>query len=591
MAAGSQKVLTQVLKLIDAHDLYGSVAYPKHHAQTDISDIYLFAGETRGVFVNIALQEPFGLTVIEAAAHGVPTVATCNGGPVDIMATLHHGVVVEPTDSDAVAHALLSILTSPETWDSMSDSGVKNIMSYSWPAHCKRYMETMDGEYRHKNPNAQSRTFTGMMQRRLSRLDLLGIADVEGVPQSPVQEQSYNDINRHLSTPGDITPLLSGQATPKAPNRQTSGFTTDDFDIINSMKVEAALYRVTEENEQRSKRRKEKYVVIPLDCDAFAEEVSSLIKQVLRKFKETRIDDIVGVGILSMLGFDSTCDHLTKNGIQISQIDFLVCNGGADVWICRDSGQWVASEEYENLINFVWDRTYIHRMLKKIISSKSENSQILPKLKELLYNVGEEREEGIHPRHICIELDPETQQILSSGMGPKARSTQHLRFLSLIVSRLKKKLRSRGVRANYTLQIVPKQTKEHLAVLHITPIRASRPLALRCLAQYLGINMCDFIMAALPAFMKGDSKLDGQIVPWTSDAADLVAGMQKVQVVIPGPDSALSLKINELSGLDDAMGIPLWPWSDVDRINVSEGVDNSLSGIVHMVLSQEKVEV
>lgn len=37
---------------------------------------------TRGVFVNPALQEPFGLTVIEAAAHGVPTVATKNGGPV-----------------------------------------------------------------------------------------------------------------------------------------------------------------------------------------------------------------------------------------------------------------------------------------------------------------------------------------------------------------------------------------------------------------------------------------------------------------------------------------------------------------------------
>ena len=51
---------------------------------------------TRGVFVNIALQEPFGLTVIEAAAHGVPTVATKNGGPVDILATLHHGAAGGP---------------------------------------------------------------------------------------------------------------------------------------------------------------------------------------------------------------------------------------------------------------------------------------------------------------------------------------------------------------------------------------------------------------------------------------------------------------------------------------------------------------
>lgn len=31
--------------------------------QTDIPDIYAFAAHTRGVFVNIALTEPFGLTL------------------------------------------------------------------------------------------------------------------------------------------------------------------------------------------------------------------------------------------------------------------------------------------------------------------------------------------------------------------------------------------------------------------------------------------------------------------------------------------------------------------------------------------------
>jgi hypothetical protein len=56
--------------------------------QADISDIYLLAKETKGVFVNIALQEPFGLTLIEAAVHGAPIVATRHGGPVDIIGTL-----------------------------------------------------------------------------------------------------------------------------------------------------------------------------------------------------------------------------------------------------------------------------------------------------------------------------------------------------------------------------------------------------------------------------------------------------------------------------------------------------------------------
>ncbi len=65
MAPGSAKVLTQVLKLIDVYDLYGSVAYPKHHTQNEISDIYMLAARTRGIFTNVALQEPFGLTVIE----------------------------------------------------------------------------------------------------------------------------------------------------------------------------------------------------------------------------------------------------------------------------------------------------------------------------------------------------------------------------------------------------------------------------------------------------------------------------------------------------------------------------------------------
>lgn len=65
MAPGSARVLEQVLKLVDSYDLYGSVAYPKHHAQSDVTDIYLLAASTRGAFVNVALQEPFGLTLIE----------------------------------------------------------------------------------------------------------------------------------------------------------------------------------------------------------------------------------------------------------------------------------------------------------------------------------------------------------------------------------------------------------------------------------------------------------------------------------------------------------------------------------------------
>ena len=35
---------------VDKYDLYGSVAYPKHHSQEDVGDIYRYAAETNGVF-------------------------------------------------------------------------------------------------------------------------------------------------------------------------------------------------------------------------------------------------------------------------------------------------------------------------------------------------------------------------------------------------------------------------------------------------------------------------------------------------------------------------------------------------------------
>ena len=61
--------------------------------------------------------------IMQAAAHGVPTVATKNGGPVDIMATLHHGLLVDPASSQDIANACFKLLTNSSMWDQMSHNG------------------------------------------------------------------------------------------------------------------------------------------------------------------------------------------------------------------------------------------------------------------------------------------------------------------------------------------------------------------------------------------------------------------------------------------------------------------------------------
>lgn len=47
MSNSSSVVLMSVLKLIDQYDLYGQVAYPKHHKQSEVPDIYRLAAKTK----------------------------------------------------------------------------------------------------------------------------------------------------------------------------------------------------------------------------------------------------------------------------------------------------------------------------------------------------------------------------------------------------------------------------------------------------------------------------------------------------------------------------------------------------------------
>ncbi|PKM10673.1 MAG: HAD family hydrolase [Gammaproteobacteria bacterium HGW-Gammaproteobacteria-3] len=138
---GAQSVLTEILLLTDYYDLYGRIAYPKHHNQEDVPDIYRLAALSKGVFVNPALTEPFGLTLLEAAACGLPVVATENGGPVDIIGLCHNGLLVDPLNTGAIAEALLTILDDRRQWQTFSKNGLKNVRQfYSWEAHAKSYL-------------------------------------------------------------------------------------------------------------------------------------------------------------------------------------------------------------------------------------------------------------------------------------------------------------------------------------------------------------------------------------------------------------------------------------------------------------------
>lgn len=141
MEASTQQVLTDLLLLIDYYDLYGRVAYPKHHKSDDVPAFYRLAAASGGVFINPALTEPFGLTLIEAAASRLPIVATEDGGPRDIIAHCRNGLLIDPLNIRGMAEALLELLNDRQRWLRFAENGLEGAhRHYSWEAHAERYI-------------------------------------------------------------------------------------------------------------------------------------------------------------------------------------------------------------------------------------------------------------------------------------------------------------------------------------------------------------------------------------------------------------------------------------------------------------------
>ena len=182
MEDNERDVLTRMLLLMDKYNLYGKMAIPKKHDfEHEVPELYRIAAEKKGVFVNPALTEPFGLTLLESLACGLPIVATRDGGPKDIMANCSGGILVDPKDDQAISGAIRKIIANPDLWNEYSKNGIMNTRKhYTWESHTTTYMETVNTLYRDSDTSALSvRVPRHSIGHRLSALNRMVITDID----------------------------------------------------------------------------------------------------------------------------------------------------------------------------------------------------------------------------------------------------------------------------------------------------------------------------------------------------------------------------------------------------------------------------
>ncbi|KAL2571995.1 hypothetical protein AAZV13_17G041400 [Glycine max] len=114
-------------------------------------ELYRVICDTKGAFVQPAIYEAFGLTVVEAMTCGLPTFATCNGGPAEIIVHGKSGFHIDPYHGDRAADLLVDFFEKckldPTHWETISKAGLQRIEEkYTWQIYSQRLL-TLTGVY------------------------------------------------------------------------------------------------------------------------------------------------------------------------------------------------------------------------------------------------------------------------------------------------------------------------------------------------------------------------------------------------------------------------------------------------------------
>jgi sucrose-phosphate synthase len=182
MPADEKDILTNLLLLLDKYDLYGKMALPKKNdPKLDVPEIYRLAARKKGVFVNATPGENFGLTIVEAAACGLPVIASPTGGPKEILEQCDNGLLVDVENPKAIAEGIKKIIADQALWEKYSGNGIVAANQlYSWTSFANKYVEVINNLFKEKNNDALNFGNKTAYGKKLANAELFIISDLDG---------------------------------------------------------------------------------------------------------------------------------------------------------------------------------------------------------------------------------------------------------------------------------------------------------------------------------------------------------------------------------------------------------------------------
>lgn len=130
-------------ELIGKYDLHGQVRWLPSINKQDTGEVYRIIADKKGIFVQPAHFEAFGLTILEAMVSGLPTFGPKFGGPSEIIEPGKSGFLMNTSKPQLIAESLETFLESckkdTELWKTISENGIKRVNTYfTWALYSEK---------------------------------------------------------------------------------------------------------------------------------------------------------------------------------------------------------------------------------------------------------------------------------------------------------------------------------------------------------------------------------------------------------------------------------------------------------------------
>jgi sucrose-phosphate synthase len=275
---------------------------------------------------------------------------------------------VDPHNQKDIADALLKLVSDRNMWVECRRNGLKNIHCYSWPEHCRTYLNKI-AQCRIRHPQWQNE----------NSID----ENSDEVESQGDSLRDLKDLSLRLSLDGDrmnsfdLEKILSKYGNGKDAEQQPQGRLVSKKSLgPDAIKRTTSAVPGMHTSKVSILRRRKRLVIIAIDWyDSSGKPAEGYIKAIQEIFKAAQADPagrLTGFILSTSLSAKEAVSLLNGGGISVNEFDAIIAGSGSELHypVGNDEagieGALHADPDYDTHIDYRWGKDGLRKTLQKV---------------------------------------------------------------------------------------------------------------------------------------------------------------------------------------------------------------------------------